>query len=366
MIKVSSLISLLEKNNSRFFTGVPDSVLKGLSSYLQNKDKKKHIIATNEGSAVSIGIGHYLSTKKVPCVYMQNSGLSNALNPLISIAHKKVYSIPLILIIGWRGSPRIKDEPQHNVKGKITEQILKLLNIKYTILRSNNDLNKFDKQIKIAKKNKSITACLIEQGTLKKNNKIIKRKDYYKLNKEFFLKTLLESLEKKTKIISSTGYNSRELMHLREKYKLKNSKDFYMVGGMGHTSSVALGYSLTNKSKTICIDGDGSFLMHLGSIKTAATFANKNFKYILLNNNSHDSVGGQSTYANNIDFKQFSKSLGFKNFYCIKDDKNLKKNIKKFLNGNSLNFLEVKVTNSKIKNLPRPTDLIKIKNQFMK
>tara|TARA_B110000037_G_scaffold219057_1_gene283386 strand:- start:573 stop:1673 length:1101 start_codon:yes stop_codon:yes gene_type:complete len=366
MIKVSSLISLLEKNNSRFFTGVPDSVLKGLSSYLQNKDKKKHIIATNEGSAVSIGIGHYLSTKKVPCVYMQNSGLSNALNPLISIAHKKVYSIPLILIIGWRGSPRIKDEPQHNVKGKITEQILKLLNIKYTILRSSNDLNKFDKQIKIAKKNKSITACLIEQGTLEKNNKITKRKDYYKLNKEFFLKTLLENLEKKTKIISSTGYNSRELMHLREKYKLKNSKDFYMVGGMGHTSSVALGYSLTNKSKTICIDGDGSFLMHLGSIKTAATFANKNFKYILLNNNSHDSVGGQSTYTNNIDFKKFSKSLGFKNFYCIKDDKNLKKNIKKFLSGNSLNFLEVKVANSKIKNLPRPTDLIKIKNQFMK
>ena len=366
MIKVSSLISLLEKNNSRFFTGVPDSVLKGLSSYLQNKDKKKHIIATNEGSAVSIGIGHYLSTKKVPCVYMQNSGLSNALNPLISIAHKKVYSIPLILIIGWRGSPRIKDEPQHNVKGKITEQILKLLNIKYTILRSSNDLNKFDKQIKIAKKNKSITACLIEQGTLEKNNKITKRKDYYKLNKEFFLKTLLENLEKKTKIISSTGYNSRELMHLREKYKLKNSKDFYMVGGMGHTSSVALGYSLTNKSKTICIDGDGSFLMHLGSIKTAATFANKNFKYILLNNNSHDSVGGQSTYTNNIDFKKFSKSLGFKNFYCIKDDKNLKRNIKKFLSGNSLNFLEVNVANSKIKNLPRPTDLIKIKNQFMK
>ena len=366
MIKVSSLISLLEKNNSRFFTGVPDSVLKGLSSYLQNKDEKKHIIATNEGSAVSIGIGYYLSTKKVPCVYMQNSGLSNALNPLISIAHKKVYSIPLILIIGWRGSPRIKDEPQHNVKGKITEQILKLLNIKYTILRSNSDLNKFDKQIKIAKKNKSITACLIEQGTLEKNNKIIKRKDYYKLNKEFFLKTLLESLEKKTKIISSTGYNSRELMHLREKYKLKNSKDFYMVGGMGHTSSVALGYSLTNKSKTICIDGDGSFLMHLGSIKTVATFANKNFRYVLLNNNSHDSVGGQSTYANNIDFKKFSKSLGFKNFYCIKDDKNLKRNIKKFLSGNSLNFLEVKVTNSKIKNLPRPTDLIKIKNQFMK
>ena len=366
MIKVSSLISLLEKNNSRFFTGVPDSVLKGLSSYLQNKDKKKHIIATNEGSAVSIGIGHYLSTKKVPCVYMQNSGLSNALNPLISIAHKKVYSIPLILIIGWRGSPRIKDEPQHNVKGKITEQILKLLNIKYTILRSNNDLNKFDKQIKNAKKNKSITACLIEQGTLEKNNKIIKRKDYYKLNKEFFLKTLLESLEKKTKIISSTGYNSRELMHLREEYKLKNSKDFYMVGGMGHTSSVALGCSLFSKHQIVCIDGDGSLLMHLGSIKTVGTFGKKNFKYILLNNNAHDSVGGQNTHANEINFEKLSKSLGFKKFYSIKNNQELKNNIKKFLSENSLSFLEVKVANSKIKKLPRPTDFIKIKNQFIK
>jgi len=366
MIKVKSLINLLEKNNSNFFTGVPDSVLKELSSSLVNRGKNKHIIAANEGSAVSLGIGHYLSTKKIPCVYMQNSGLSNALNPLISIADQKVYSIPLILIIGWRGSPRVKDEPQHNVKGKITEQILKLLNIKYTILRSDKDLNKFDKQIKFAKKNNSIVACLIEQGTLEKNTKETKKKDFYKLDKEFFLKTLLENIEKKTKLISSTGYNSREIMYLRDKYQLKNSKDFYMVGGMGHTSSVALGYSLSSKNKTICIDGDGSFLMHLGSIKTAGTFANKNFKYILLNNNCHDSVGGQNTHANDINFEKLSKGLGFKKFYSIKDPKNLKKKIKDFLSGNSLSFLEVKIGNSKIKKLPRPTNLIKIKNQFMK
>ena len=176
MIKVTTLINLFKKNNSDFFTGVPDSVLKELSSSLQSANKKNHIIATNEGAAVSIGIGHYLSTKKVPAIYMQNSGLSNALNPLISIAHEKVYSIPLILIIGWRGSPRVKDEPQHNVKGKITEQILKLLNIKYTILRSASDIDKFDKQIKSAKKNKSIVACLIEQGTLDKSKKTKKKK----------------------------------------------------------------------------------------------------------------------------------------------------------------------------------------------
>ena len=209
-------------------------------------------------------------------------------------------------------------------------------------------------------------ACLIEQGTFKKIKKINKDNDFYKLDKVTFLKTLLLALEKNTKVISSTGYNSRELIYLRDKYKIKNTNDFYLVGGMGHTASVALGYSLSSKKKTVCIDGDGSLLMHLGSIKTAGTFANKNFKYIVLNNNSHDSVGGQNTYANDINFEKLSKSLGFKKFYSIKNDINLKSNIKKFLEGNSLNFLEVKISNSKIKQLPRPTNLIKIKNLFMK
>jgi phosphonopyruvate decarboxylase len=365
MVKINSLINILKKNNSDFFTGVPDSVLKEFSYYLQLKKKNKHIIAVNEGAAVSIGIGYYLSTNKVPTIYMQNSGLSNALNPLISIAHKKVYSVPLILIIGWRGSPRIKDEPQHNVKGQITKQILKLLNIKYTVIRSTKDIIKFDRQIKKAKKNKSTVACLIEQGTLKKS-RVNTKKDFYKLDKEFFLKALLENINDKSKIISSTGYNSRELMYLRNKYQFNKSKDFYMVGGMGHTSSVALGHSLFNKNKTICIDGDGSFLMHLGAIKTAGTFSNKNFKYILLNNNSHDSVGGQCTYSEEINFEKLSKSLGFKKFYHISNKKKIKEKIKSFLDVNSASFLEVKISNSKIKKLPRPDDLIKIRNEFMK
>lgn len=362
MIKVKALINLLKKNNTSFFTGVPDSVLKELSFYLQKK--KDHVIATNEGSAVSIGIGYYLSTKKIPCVYMQNSGLSNALNPLISIAHKKVYNIPLILLIGWRGSPNIKDEPQHNVKGKITREILKLLNIEYVILKTKKDLKTFNQKIKIAKKNNTILAGLIEMGTLEKS-KTKKQKGIFNLDKELFFKTLLENLDNKTKVISSTGYNSRELMYVRKKYNLNKGKDFYMVGGMGHASSVALGYSLKNKKKIICIDGDGSFLMHLGSIKTIGSFAKKNLKYILLNNNTHDSVGGQETFAKNIELKKFSKSLGFKNFYEINKKDQLKKIIKKFIKNNSLDFLEVKVSNSKISNLPRPSDLIKIKKEFM-
>ena len=201
MLNPLDILKIFKKNNIDFFTGVPDSVIKSLSTELEKKNSKNHIISTNEGSAVGIGIGYHLMNGKIPCIYMQNSGLSNALNPLISIAHKKVYSIPLILIIGWRGSPRLKDEPQHNVKGKITESILKLLNIKYTIIRSNPDLKKFGKQIKTAKKKSTIVACLIEQGTLEKIKRINKKNDSYKLDKEFFLKTLLETLDKNTKII---------------------------------------------------------------------------------------------------------------------------------------------------------------------
>ena len=367
MIKVSSLINLLKKNNSDFYTGVPDSVLKELSYSLQKKGKKNHIIATSEGSAVSLGIGHYLSTKPVPCIYMQNSGLSNALNPLISIAHEKVYSIPLILIIGWRGSPKIKDEPQHNVKGKITESILKLLNIKYTIIRSSIDLKKFDKQIKIAKKKNTIVACLIEQGTLEKIKNVHKKKHFYKLDKELFLKTLLQTLKKNTKIISSTGYNSRELMYLRDKYQIKDSNDFYMVGGMGHTASVALGYSLFSKKYTVCIDGDGSMLMHLGSIFTIGQESKKNFKYILLNNNSHESVGGQKTNLSKINLERVIKEFKFEKYYLVKNKKELNNKLNLFLISKKRAFLEIKMSSSNENSLlGRPKDFIKIKKNFMK
>ena len=366
MFNVNSLIKVIKKNNCSFFTGVPDSVLKKLSFSLENLPKKQHIIAANEGAAVSIGIGHYLSTKKIPCVYMQNSGLANAINPLISIANKKVYSIPLILVIGWRGSANKPDEPQHKAKGRITRQILKLLNIRYTVLKNEKDLTKFNTQIKSAKKNNEIVACLIEQGTLKSSKKNLKHKDTFKLDKQIFFKSLLSVINKKTKIISSTGYNSRELFYARKSYNLKKGDDFYMVGGMGHTSSVSLGYSLFTKNKTVCIDGDGSLLMHLGSIKTLGEFSNKNLKYILLNNNSHDSVGGQSTYMKNVNFKNLSKSLGFKSFYQITNKTNLNKKIKNFLDKKSLSFLEVKISNNKITDLPRPKDLIKLKKMFMK
>ena len=366
MILTQELLKTIKKNKINFFSGVPDSILKNLSNKLDRFSKKNHIIAANEGSAVSIGIGYHLSTKKIPCVYLQNSGLGNAINPLISIAHNKVYSIPLLLIIGWRGSFRHKDEPQHKVKGEITPNLLKLLNIKYCVLRKKKDLKKLNFLIKESHKKNKIVACLIEKNTLFDKNKKIQNKNITnQIARKDFIFKLLENISNKSKIISTTGYTSRELMQIRNEKKIFKGKDFYMVGGMGHTSSVALGYSIFSKNETICIDGDGSLLMHLGSIKTVGSFAKKNFKYILLNNNTHDSVGGQNTFANNVNFKTLSKSLGFKKYYCIEKYQNMKKQIHNFLTSKSLTFLEVRIANNKIKQLPRPKDLISVKKLFM-
>ena len=368
MIKINNLLGVLKKNSISFFTGVPDSVLKELSIYLRNFKKNKHIIAVNEGSAVSIAIGYYLAKKLVPCVYMQNSGLSNAINPLISIADSRVYSVPLVLIIGWRGSPGSKDEPQHKAKGEITIKILKLLKIKYIIIKNSQDLKKFNQIIRFCKKNKKPVACLIENGTIEKiiKKNLIKKEKKIGIDKKIFLKNLLKLISSNTRIISSTGYNSREIMDIRKNYSLKKGKDLYMVGGMGHASSVALGYSLFSTKKTLCIDGDGSLLMHMGSLKTLSDFANSNLKYILLNNNSHESVGGQKTNANKINFAKFSTSLGFKKYYKINEKKNIKNQIKKILSSKYSVFAEVKTCNYKKNDLPRPKNLIKIKNIFMR
>ena len=166
MIFAEDIYKVLKKNDIKFFTGVPDSVLKNLS----NKFKKNHISVNNEGTAVSLAIGYYLSTKNLPCIYMQNSGLGNAINPLISIAHKDVYSIPSILLIGWRGSPNSKDEPQHIAKGKITKKLLNLIGIKFCILKKKSDLKKLNVLIKFSKKYKKSIACLIEKGLISQKN----------------------------------------------------------------------------------------------------------------------------------------------------------------------------------------------------
>jgi len=358
----------LIKNKVNFFTGVPDSILKNFSYILKIYKKKiNHIITSNEGSAIALAAGNYLATKRPALVYMQNSGLGNAINPLISICHSKVYSIPLILMIGWRGSPNKNDEPQHKLKGKITPSILKLLNIKFLVLNNFKDLKKIKKLINYSKYKKRPVAFLVKNNTLfldvnfEKDNE---PKNY--LIREAVIKNLLKTIKKKTRIISTTGYTSRELFQIRKNKKYKNGKDFYMVGGMGHSSMISLGYSLSSKNQVICLDGDGSLIMHMGSLISTGLKSKANFKHILLNNGSHESVGGQKIDTFKVNFKNISKGFGYKNYYLAKNNLSFNKNLKYFLKSKGPSFFEVYIRSESIKNLSRPKDLIKIKENFIK
>ena len=368
MIFANILFRFLIKNKINFFTGVPDSVLKNFIYVLEsNKKKAKHIIAANEGGAVALAVGNYLATKTPAMVYMQNSGLGNAINPLISICHSKVYSIPLILMIGWRGSPKERDEPQHQLKGKITPPILKLLNIKFLILNNFKDLKKIKNLINYSKYKKRPVAILVKNNILSlksvfKNN--IKSKK--SLTRAIVINKLLNKVKKNTRIISTTGYTSRELFQIRKDKKYKNGKDFYMIGGMGHSSMTALGYSLSSKNQVICLDGDGSLIMHMGSLISTGLKSKSNFKHILLNNGSHESVGDQKIDTFKVNFKNISKSLGYKNYYLAKNNLSFNKNLKYFLKSKGPNFFEVHIKSESAKNLSRPKNFIKIKEDFIK
>mgnify|MGYP006095184735 CR=1 FL=1 len=367
MIDVEKFFNCLKKNEISFFTGVPDSVLKDTNSHFKNKKNNYHFVTGNEGSAVALAIGYFLSTNKIPCVYMQNSGLGNAINPLISIAHKKIYSIPMLLLVGWRGTPGIKDEPQHMVKGAITIKLLKLLNIKYCVIKTIQDFKKLKKIITYSRTSKQPVACLISKGILKDFSKEqFSSKKIYQIKRSIVIKQLLKDINLKTKIIATTGFTSRELYQIRINNNLNKGKDFYMVGGMGHSSMVALGVAMNTNKEVICLDGDGSLLMHLGSVVSVGNVLKKNFKHILLNNFSHESVGGQTTNINNVNIKQLVLSVGYKNYFEIKDKKNIILVIKKFLKSEGPSFLEVKIDKGTLENLTRPRNLLKIKKDFEK
>jgi len=368
MIDAKNLFILLKKNKINFFTGVPDSVLKNFIYILDfNKKKIKHIITADEGSAVALAVGNYLATKKPGLVYMQNSGLGNAINPLISICHSKVYSIPLILMIGWRGSPKENDEPQHQLKGEITPSILKLLNIKFSVLNNFRDFKKIKNLINYSKFKKRPVAFLIKNNILHLKNiskRIIKSNRY--LSREVVINELLNKIKKNTRVISTTGYTSRELFQIRKNKKYKNGKDFYMVGGMGHSSMISLGYSLNSKNQVICLDGDGSLIMHMGSLISTGLKSKSNFKHILLNNGSHESVGDQKIDTFKVNFKNISKGFGYKNYYLAKNNLSFNKNLKYFLKSKGPSFFEVYIRSQSIKNISRPKNFIKIKEDFIK
>lgn len=371
MITAKDFYSALIQNDIDFFTGVPDSLLKDICAYITDNAKKdQHIICANEGNAVALAAGYYLSTGKIPMVYMQNSGMGNMTNPILSLADRDVYSIPILLLIGWRGEPGIKDEPQHIKQGKVTLELLKTLGIPYKILDSSsyNIISLIREMVTQAYSFNAPVAIVVRKGTFEayKLSKLVKSE--YSLSREQALKSVVDELNEQDIVISTTGKTSRELFEYREELNQEHDRDFLTVGSMGHSNHIALGIALMqNDRKVFCFDGDGAALMHLGSLPIIGSISPVNYNHILFNNGSHDSVGGQQTVGFQVDFCKIAIACGYTWTKRVQTITDIKLSLKKMRERKGPNFLEIMVCKGARKDLGRPTTTpVENKIRFMK
>jgi phosphonopyruvate decarboxylase len=324
MINTLEFYNSIKANGVEFFTGVPDSLLKEFCFCIdENTAKSNHIINSNEGASIGLAIGYNLSTNKIPLVYFQNSGLGNIINPYTSLVHKSVFNIPALFFIGWRGEPGMKDEPQHFFQGKITKDLLNLLEINFEVLKleTNEAIHQLKSVIKKINSSSQPHAILVRKDTFSKYD-YKKISNFSNLHREDCIDVILSKLNKKDIVISTTGKTSRELYELSSKNKNTNPK-FYTIGGMGHTSQIALGLSNFSSRRVFCLDGDGSIIMHMGSLGIIGDNSSGSLCHVFFNNGTHESVGGQPSIGNKIDFKKLSISLGYSSYYAIDNLKKL-------------------------------------------
>lgn len=362
MIEAKDFFALLQKQGTDFFAGVPDSLLKNICAYITDTlPPEQHIISANEGNSVALATGHYLATGKFPLVYMQNSGLGNTINPLLSLTDKDVYSIPLVLLIGWRGQPGIHDEPQHLSQGRLTLPLLETMEIPFEVL--GEDIKEVEGQIQRCyahlKKNQSPFALVVKKDSFAPYTLKTKTVDQAPLMREQALEVVLGQLGKDDIVVSTTGMASREVYELREKMGQGHEKDFLTVGSMGHALQIALGIALEQRERrVICLDGDGAAIMHMGGMSTVGSLKPKNLVHIVFNNGAHDSVGGQPTVGLNIDFGSIARASGYEKTFKANTANDIEmalgKANKGFENFDGPVFIEIPIAKGARKDLGRP------------
>ena len=367
-MKVEKLIEII---GSEFYTGVPDSQLKALCDYLINTygiDKHRHIIAANEGNCVGIAAGYHLATKKVPVVYMQNSGEGNIINPVASLLNDKVYAIPAVFIIGWRGEPGTKDEPQHVYQGIVTRTLLDDMDVKNFVITKETTEDELKAAMAefapILAAGKQV-AFVVSKGALSFDGKV-DYKNSYSLNREEVVGHIAKAAGEDP-IVSTTGKASRELFEIREANGQKHGYDFLTVGSMGHSSSIALGVALNKpETKIWCVDGDGALLMHMGSMAVIGANAPENLVHIVINNGAHETVGGMPTVASKIDVVAAAKACGYPNAVSVDNYADLDRELENAKQSSVLSLIEVKCSIGARADLGRPTTTaIENKNGFM-
>lgn len=368
MVDVKAFYESLQDQGISFFTGVPDSLLKNFCAYLTDHSSQ-HVIAANEGNSIALAAGYYLATGNPSLVYMQNSGIGNAVNPLLSLTDPEVYSIPMVLLIGWRGEPGKKDEPQHKKQGAIITDLLDTMDIPYKVLDAEEkDADALiSSLVEISKKESKPVAIVVRKGAF---GSYKLQKDVvtdYDMNREEAIEVILDYLEG-YKIVSTTGKTSREVFELREARNEGHNMDFLTVGSMGHSSQIALGIALARpEQKVCCLDGDGAALMQMGGMGIIGQSDVQNYLHILVNNGAHDSVGGQPTIGFEIDFGSIAKACGYDTIISVNNKKDLLEQLKTISSFKGKTLVEVKVNKGAREDLGRPTTTpIQNRDGFMK
>lgn len=370
-MKIKNFIEQTKALAIEDFIGVPDSTLKTLCDYLNiHVCASHHFIPVNEGAAVALAAGLYLGEGKISCVYMQNSGIGNAINPIASLINEKVYDIPMLFVIGYRGEPGCKDEPQHKFQGEITCKLLEDMNIAYAPISkdtSNYELGVIFKRAHEQLSNNKQFAIVVKKDTFEKEEEFTFHNSY-NLVRETAIKDILSQSDEHDMIVSTTGKISREVYEQCDALFGNHQRAFLTVGSMGHASMIALGIALRNPTRRVfCIDGDGAALMHMGSMAFLAKQSCANLIHITLNNEAHESVGGMPTNCQGLNFANVANACGYAQTYTCATSKELKQAITACKKQEGPIYIEVHVSLGARDDLGRPKEsAIENKLNFMK
>lgn len=362
-MKAFELLRQIEKMGIAVIAGVPDSTLKQFCDGLQLYEGHfRHYVTANEGAAIGLAVGTYLASGKPACIYMQNSGIGNAVNPIASLANGDVYGVPMLLIVGWRGEPGVKDEPQHVFQGKITCRLFETMEIPYAVVDAGTTEEEMSAILQEAKTHLNANrqfAIIVKKGTFEADKKFA-WKNGNVLVREQVLGRLLEMTPKDACIVSTTGKISRELYEQSNRLFGSHDSIFMTVGGMGHASMIAFGIAQEKpEKKVICIDGDGAVLMHMGALAFIASHAPANYVHIVLNNQAHESVGAMPTDCGQTDFAALARAAGYAHAERISDEAGLTRVQEGLTQGKGPIFYEIMVSLDSRADLSRPAETAK-------
>lgn len=359
MIRPEFFVEKLRESGIHCFAGVPDSLLKNICAYMTDHlDARHNIITANEGAAVGLAAGNYLATGQPACVYMQNSGQGNVINPLASLTDPEVYNIPVLLLIGWRGRPGTHDEPQHVKQGKVTTGLLNVMGINYDVLSKDEDqaAKQIAKAVAHMRRTGECYALVVEKDTFEAYTLQNVVDSGLTTTREEAIETVVKCLQPNAVVVSTTGMISRELFEIRERRGQDHARDFLTVGSMGHASQIALGIALQQPGRPVyCFDGDGAALMHMGSMAITASMHPGNYIHIVFNNGAHDSVGGQPTVGLDVDLPALARAVGYWQTMSVSDTGAIEQAVRSAQQMEGPVLIEVKVRKGNRKDLGRPT-----------